>query len=158
APAGLSFWQLSGNYPPLVHIFIATIFRLFRPDPDIAAFVNLPATFLLFWSLYELSRYFASAAAARWTCVLTLLIPYLIWMSRETILDYWLSAWVTTAWMLLVKTDGFKSKPASRWLGIACGLGLLTKWLFAGFMAVPALWVAIRHRIWTDAKRLRSAV
>ncbi len=155
-PNGLTVWQFSGNYPPLVHIFMAVLFSVGRPTPDVAAFVNLPATFLLLWATFELGRCFASAEDARWTCVLTLLTPYLIWMSRETILDYWLTAWVATAWMVLIKTDGFDSRRESRRFGIVCGLGLLTKWLFAGFMLVPFLWIVVRHRIWRSTARIRS--
>jgi hypothetical protein len=157
APAGLRFWELSGNYPPLVHLFMALAFGLGRPGPDTAAFANLPATLLLLWSLYKLSCYFAGPRAARWACGLLLLVPYLIWMSRETILDYWLTAWVVSAWLVLVKTNGFESVKQTRLFGVLCGLGLLTKWLFAGFMVIPVLVLAARHRIWRDARRIRNA-
>lgn len=154
---GLKAWQFSGNYPPLVHVFIALAFWLFHPDSDVASLANLPATFLLLWSVFELGRYFASSAAARWACVLTLLIPYLIWMSRETILDYWLSAWVAFAWVILLRTRGFESRSWSRVFGLVCGFGLLTKWTFAGFVAGPLLYTAMRNRIWNEKRRLTHA-
>jgi len=154
---GLRFWQLSGNYPPFVHLVIAAAFRLFHPSPHVAALANIPATFLLFWALSELAAYFTSVAAARWACVLMLLTPYLIWMSRETILDYWLSAGVATAWVILIRTDGFHSRGWSRLFGLVSALGMVTKWLFAGFMAIPFLFIAMRHRIWKDEERLVNA-
>jgi hypothetical protein len=153
----LRLWQLSGNYPPFVHLLIAAAFRIFHPSPHIATLANLPASLVLFWALFELALYFTSAAVARWACVLMLLTPYLIWMSRETILDYWLSAWVAAAWIILIRTDGFQSRASSRLFGLVCALGLLTKWLFPGFMAIPFVVVAIRHRIWKDEKRLVNA-
>jgi 4-amino-4-deoxy-L-arabinose transferase-like glycosyltransferase len=136
---------------------IAAAFRIFHPSPRIATLANLPATFLLFWAGFELALYFTSAAAARWTCILVLLTPYLIWMSRETILDYWLSAWVAAAWVILIRTGGFQSRGWSRLFGFVSALGLLTKWLFAGFMAIPFLVVSLRHRIWKDEERLVNA-
>jgi 4-amino-4-deoxy-L-arabinose transferase-like glycosyltransferase len=154
---GLRIWEFSGNYPPFVHLLIASAFRIFHPGTHIASLANVPATFLLFWALFELGIYFTSAAAARWACILMLLTPYLIWMSRETILDYWLSAWVATAWVMLIRTDGFQSRSWSRFFGLVCALGLLTKWLFAGFLAIPFLVVSIRHRIWKDSERLVNA-
>jgi 4-amino-4-deoxy-L-arabinose transferase-like glycosyltransferase len=157
SPHSGNFWELSGNYPPLVHLFIAGVFWILHPDPRIAPLVNFPATFLLFWSLFELGRYFVSAAAAKWACILMLLTPYLIWLSRETILDYWLSAWVAAAWVCLIRTNGFESRTWARLFGVVSACGLLTKWLFAGFMAFPFLYVALRHRIWKDGKRLISA-
>jgi 4-amino-4-deoxy-L-arabinose transferase-like glycosyltransferase len=155
---GENVWELSGNYPPLVHLFIAATFGIFHPSPDIAALANLPATFLLFWSLLQLGRYFTSATAAAWACVLMLLTPYLMWMSRETILDYWLSAWVAAAWVGLIRTKGFKSVFWSRAFGFLCACGLLTKWLFAGFVAIPFLTIAVRHRIWKNEQRLTNAL
>lgn len=153
-PPNLSPWDRSGNYPPFVHLVIALAYGLFHPGPHIAVLANLPATFLLFWGVYELARLFAGAGAARWACLLTALTPYLIWFSRETILDYWLGAWVVLSLVLLIKTDGFQSRSASRLLGITCACGLLTKWLFAGFMIFPASYVIFRHRIWKSERRL----
>jgi 4-amino-4-deoxy-L-arabinose transferase-like glycosyltransferase len=158
APQGWSVWDYSGNYPPLVHLFIAAAFTIFRPDPDIATLANLGATFVLFWALMQLGRYFISATAARWACVLMLLTPYLVWMSRETILDYWLSAWIAAAWVFLIWSDGFESPFWSRVFGLVSAFGLLTKWLFAGFMAAPFLLLAIRHRIWKHEHRLAHAL
>jgi len=153
-PPGTSFWERSGDYPPFVHIAIASAYRLFHPGPHIAVLANLPATFLLFWAVYELARMLAGASAARWACALTALIPYLIWMSRETILDYWLGAWVAVSLVVLAKTDGFQSRRASILLGFTCALGLLTKWLFAGFLVFPVACVVFRGRIWRSERRL----
>jgi hypothetical protein len=146
-------WEKSGNYPPFVHLVIAAVFRIFHPGPHIAALANIPATFLLFWALYELARDMAGAAAARWACLLVWLTPYLIWTSRETILDYWLSAWFTAALVVLRKTRDFQSRPWSFLLGLIIGLGLLTKWFFAGIILFPFLYVIMRSRVWKDPQR-----
>jgi 4-amino-4-deoxy-L-arabinose transferase-like glycosyltransferase len=144
----LSFLRRSWNYPPFVHIAIASVFWLFHTDPHIAILANIPATFLLFWAVFEFARMFSSAAAARWTCILVALTPYLIWMSRETVLDYWLSAWVAVSLVFLVKSKGFESKHSSLLFGLSCALGLLTKWFFAAFLAAPAAYLVVRHRVW----------
>ncbi len=149
-----SYWERSGNYPPFVHIAIAAAYWLFHPGPHIAVLANLPATFLLFWGVYELGFICAGASAARWACALTALTPYLIWMSRETILDYWLGAWVVASIVVLAKTEGFCSRGASLLLGLTCALGLLTKWLFAGFLALPIAYVALRKKIWRSERLL----
>src|SRR5262245_63421998 len=47
APAGAKLWEWSGNYPPLVHAFIALVFPIFYPTPYVSALANLPATLLL---------------------------------------------------------------------------------------------------------------
>jgi len=147
-------WALSGNYPPFVHIIIALLFLITGPGTEVAVLVNLPATFLLLWSLFLLGRDLAGEKAAVWACCLTALIPYLFWMSRETILDYWLSAWLVLFLLLLRRTRGFQLRRESTLLGITIALGLLTKWIFAGFFILPLGYVCWSHRVWSSQKRL----
>ncbi len=146
--------ERSGNYPPFVHLMIAFCFAVLHPDSKVATLANIPATFLLLWAVYQLAEDLAGAAAARWACLLTALTPYLIWMSRETILDYWLAAWVAAGLLALRGTEAFASHPRSLLFGLTCALGLLTKWFFAGFLIVPLLYVCIRSRIWRDRSRM----
>jgi len=144
----------TGNYPPFVHLVIALCYRMFHPGPNIAILANIPASLLLFWAIYMLGLDLAGARAAGWACLLTALTPYLIWMSRETVLDYWLSAWVAAGLVVLRKTDGFKSHPLSLVLGLICALGLLTKWFFAAFLFFPLLVTVVGFRIWRDRARM----
>jgi 4-amino-4-deoxy-L-arabinose transferase-like glycosyltransferase len=69
-------------------------------------------------------------------------------MSRETILDYWLSAWVAASLVVLRRTRGFENRYYSLLLGLILAFGLLTKWLFAAFLASPLLYLFIRQRLW----------
>lgn len=150
----LAWSARSGNYPPFVHLAMALCYRVFHPGPHIAVLANIPATLLLFWSLYALALDLAGARAARWACVLSVLTPYLIWMSRETVLDYWLSAWVAAAWVALRKTEKFQSRRWSLLFGLSSALGMLTKWFFAGFLVFPVLYVCIQSRIWRERRRM----
>jgi hypothetical protein len=147
-------WHWSGNYPPFVHLVIALCYLIFHPGPHVAVLANFPATLLLLWGVYELASEFAGREAARWACFLTALTPYLIWMSRETILDYWLSAWVVASLVALRRTRGFRERLPSLVLGLALALGLLTKWLFIGFLVFPIIYVCIRERVWRYPARM----
>ncbi len=149
----LHYWEKSGNYPPFVHLVMAFLFLILHPGPHIAALANVPATILLLWAVYHLARDLAGREAAAWACALTALIPYLIWMSRETILDYWLSAFFAAFLVLLRKTEGFQSRRWSLLLGVLLGLGMLTKWFFAGLVFFPILYVVLRNRIWKHPDR-----
>ncbi|HYK90504.1 MAG TPA: glycosyltransferase family 39 protein [Acidobacteriota bacterium] len=150
----LPLWRRSGNYPPFVHIAIAFLYWLFHAGAHIAAIVNLPATFLLFCALYILVAELVNERSAVWTCALTSLIPLMIWLSRETILDYWLCAWVAVSLVALRRTRGFASARASLLFGCTLGMGLLTKWLFAGYLAAPLAYVCIQARIWKESRRV----
>jgi 4-amino-4-deoxy-L-arabinose transferase-like glycosyltransferase len=153
ATAELPLWLRSGTYPPLVHIVIAFMFWLFHTGPHIAAAANIPASLLLFWALSELASELAGDSAARWACALAALTPYVIWISRETVLDYWLTAWFVASLVLLRKTRGFESRGFSFAFGCAAGFGLLTKWFFAALIAAPLAISAIRSRLWRDRAR-----
>ena len=155
-PSDTRFWERSGNYPPFVHIVIATAYRLLHPGPRVAVLANIPATVLLLWSVYEMGLAFAGATAAVWACILTTLTPFLIWLSRETLLDYWLAAWVAAALAVLVKTSAFESRPYSVLLGLTCALGMLTKWLFIGFITGPIGYIVVRHRICRSKGRITN--
>jgi 4-amino-4-deoxy-L-arabinose transferase-like glycosyltransferase len=147
-------WERSGNYPPFVHIVIAAVFLIFHPGPHIAVLANIPATFILLWSIYALAKDMAGPAAGLWACLLMVLTPYAIWISRATVLDYWLSAWFAAALVLLRKNRDFESRNLSLLLGCVFALGLLTKWFFAGIIFVPLLYVFIAGRMWRYPARL----
>lgn len=151
--ANTRLWEKSGNYPPFVHLAIAALFLIFHPGPHIAVLVNIPATFLLLWAVYQLGKDLSGPGAGKWACVLTALTPYLIWMSRETVLDYWLSAWFAVALVVLRKTQGFQARSWSLLLGVVLALGLLTKWFFAGIIAAPLIYIFVTSRVWKHTER-----
>src|SRR5437867_4167319 len=153
-PSDTRFWERSGNYPPFVHIVIAITYWLLHPGPHVAILANIPATVLLLWGVYEIGLAFAGTRTAVWACILTTLTPFLIWISRETLLDYWLAAWVATALALLLKTSGFESRRYSLLLGLACALGMLTKWFFVGFLVGPMVYIILRHQICSSTRRI----
>jgi len=150
---GMRIRDLSGNYPPFVHLVIAFFFLIMHPGPHVAILANLPATFLLFWGIYQLGTDLSGSRTGKWACILVALTPYLIWLSRETILDYWLSAWVAASLALLYRTKGFEIRSTSILLGCAMALGMLTKWLFAGFLFFPLLYIAVKYRVWKHPSR-----
>jgi 4-amino-4-deoxy-L-arabinose transferase-like glycosyltransferase len=146
-------WEKSGDYPPFVHWAIAAMYLIFHPGPHIARLANLPATFILFLSVFLLAKDQSGPRAGRWACVLVALTPFMIWISRETILDYWLSAWFAAALVVLRKTRGFQSHSWSLLLGAIMAMGLLTKWFFAGIILAPLLYVFVESKVWKEPDR-----
>src|SRR5262249_7815221 len=135
------------------HRAVAHDYPVVGPGPKAAAAANLPATLILFWGAYALALQLAGRAAARWTLLLTALTPLLVWISRETLLDYWLSAWVVAGLALLARSRDFTERRPALGFGVVSGLGLLTKWFYAGFLVFPVAYVAARSRIWRDPHR-----
>jgi Dolichyl-phosphate-mannose-protein mannosyltransferase len=150
----LAWWERSGPYPPFVHLAVSVFYRLFHPSFRVAALSNVPATLLLFWAVFGLARLLSGRRAALWAVWLTALTPYLLFMSKETVLDYWLSAWVASGLFFLHRTEGFLSRRWSLLLGVALGFGMLTKWIFAPYLFWPILAVIVERRAWRDVNRM----
>ena len=72
-------------------------------------------------------------------------LSLLLWLSRETIIDYWLTSMVALAMWLLIRTNEFSNRKRAILFGVVCGLGMLTKWTFVFFVILPALWFARKN-------------
>jgi 4-amino-4-deoxy-L-arabinose transferase-like glycosyltransferase len=136
---------LSAPYPPFYHSIVAIFYGLFGKSIDAAQWANVPAIALLFLCTYGLGRTLLSPIAAAGAAVLVNFFPILLWLSRETLIDYWLTSIVALAMWLLIRSKEFSSRRYSVGFGIACGFGVLTKWTFPVFVGLPALWVARRN-------------
>src|SRR5205814_3048410 len=71
--------------------------------------------------------------------------PYMLWLSRETMIDYWLCSMVAVAIFALYRTNDFTDTKACVVFGIVCGLGMLTKTTFVLYVGVPAFWLARKN-------------
>jgi hypothetical protein len=137
--------QDSGSYPPLYYAVTAIFYALLGPTIDAAQFANLPAIILLGLATYGIARFLMEPGAAVLAAVIANFIPLLLWLSRETMLEYWLTAMVAVSIWVLLQSRDFSNQKWTLVFGICCGLGMLTKWTFAIFVAFPAIWAARKH-------------
>ena len=135
----------SGSYPPLYYAVTAIFYALLGPTIDAAQMANLPAIVLLGFATFGIARQLIEPSAAVLAAVIVNLIPFLLWLSRETMLEYWLTAMVAISLWALIQSKEFANSRWSIAFGICCGLGMLTKWTFAIFVALPALWAARKN-------------
>jgi len=136
---------LTGSYPPLYHSIVAISYAFFGKTIDAAQWANLPAIALLFIATYGIGRTILKPFAAAIGAVIVNFCPLLVWLSRETLIDYWLSAIVALAIWMLIRTKEFSDRRYSIIFGVVCGFGMLTKWTFVLFVILPALWFARRN-------------
>ncbi len=141
--------QLTGFYPPFYHSVIALFYGLFGKSSSSAQLANLPAIALLLFSTFAIGRRLLPPTAAAASAILVCFYPILIWLSRETIIDYWLASMVTLAMLFLLRTDSFSKRSESILFAVVCGLGMLVKWTFAFFLILPSLWAARKN--WKNA-------
>lgn len=141
--------NFTGSYPPLYHLIVAAAYAAFGTNVDTAQLANLPATVVLMLATRGIARTVFPPLWAAISGVLAGFVPYLLWISRETLTDYWLTAFVALAMWTLLATTGFSRRRESAIFGIVAGLGMLTKWTFIVFVALPFIWAARRH--WKNA-------
>jgi|GEM_PF-952362 len=148
-PAAIaSIPSLTGQYPPLYHSIVAVFYGVFGKTVDAAQYANLAAVALLAIATYHLGLRLSAPGgqnAAAAAAVLVSFYPMMLWLSRETVIDYWLTAMVALAVWRLYATAEFSDRQASVVFGLVCGLGMLTKWTFPLFVAAPAAWLARKN-------------
>jgi 4-amino-4-deoxy-L-arabinose transferase-like glycosyltransferase len=136
---------LTGSYPPFYHSIIAVSYALFGKTIDAAQWANLPAIALLLIATYGIGRTVLQPFAAAVAAVIVSFYPLLLWLSRETMIDYWLTSMVALAVWLLLLTNEFANRKLAILFGVVCGLGMLTKWTFVFFIALPVIWFARKN-------------
>jgi 4-amino-4-deoxy-L-arabinose transferase-like glycosyltransferase len=141
--------HLTGYYPPFYHSVIAAIWSLFGKTVRVARLANVVAIAILMLSTYGIGCFLLEPWGAAIGAVLVSFYPIMLWLSRETMIDYWLTAMVAVATWMLFKTHEFSSRGWSIAFGVVAGLGMLTKWTFPFFVILPAVWFARRN--WRNA-------
>jgi 4-amino-4-deoxy-L-arabinose transferase-like glycosyltransferase len=141
--------SLTGFYPPLFQSVMAAAWAIFGKTIAVARAANLPAVAILLFATYGIGRRLLTPVAAAAAAVCVSFYPIMVWLSRETIIDYWLTAMVALSFWALLRTDGFSNRRRSVVFGVICGFGMLAKWTFPIFIFCPALWFARRN--WKNA-------
>jgi 4-amino-4-deoxy-L-arabinose transferase-like glycosyltransferase len=141
--------QNTSGYPPLYHAIVALSYSVFGTSIDTAQLANFPATVLLTLATTAIARRFMDATTAALAGALASFFPFILWISRETLIETWLTAMVALSIWALLKTNDFSDTKWSLVFGVLCGLGMLTKWTFVLFAGPPALWAARKH--WSNA-------
>jgi 4-amino-4-deoxy-L-arabinose transferase-like glycosyltransferase len=137
--------HLSRLYPLLYPTIVAIAYRLFGSTVDVAQAANLPAIAILMFATYGIARYVLTPVQAALAGVLVIFYPYMLWLSRETIIEYWLAALIAVAVLLLYRSKDFSDTRTCVAFGVVCGLGMLTKTTFVLYVAGAALWFARKN-------------
>jgi 4-amino-4-deoxy-L-arabinose transferase-like glycosyltransferase len=137
--------RLTGFYPPLYHTIVALFYGVFGQTVDAAQWANIPAAAVLIIATYGIGRSLLKPVPAAAAAVLVVFFPFMIWLSRETLVDYWLTSMVAFAVWMLLRTREFSDRRNSIIFGVVCGLGMLTKWTFPLFVLLPAAWLARKN-------------
>lgn len=143
------FFNYQGHYPPLAYQ-VGELGWIALGRSALALVLGLaPFLLLLAVSMYGLGRLLAGRMAGLLAAVLTCTAPVVLDHSRMLFLDLTLTALVAFGTWTLLASHSFQDLRYSRAWGVALGLGMLTKWTFLVFLAVPlgaAVCAAFRAR------------
>ena len=147
------------NYPPLVY-WTADLFYAELGTTASWAAVLSQSVFLgiLTFSTYGIGRRLWSPRVGVLAAVFVVLSPMLISLFKDFMLDPPLTAMTALALYLLIRCEYFSLRAASVLLGVACGFGLLTKWNFVLYLALPIAYAVVRGGRYVSAGRARDRV
>jgi len=140
-------YTLSPYYPPLFHLLAAPL-TMISSHPDVYCAANWLALFGLIWAVWLTGRRLVGPAAGLAAGALVPAYVYVSWMCRMPMIDLVLTTMVAWTLWLLVRGAGLSEGRQAHALGICMGLGLLAKWPYAFFTALPVgayLWHFMIH-------------
>ena len=133
-------------YPPFPYFITSFLYLLRSPSLPVAATTNAAFMIVLLFSTYYLSLEFLRSRICG--IVAAFLVggyPLLTGLSRLYLTDYPLTALVTLAILLLVKSRSFQKRGTTIALSTVVIAGMLTKITFPLYVAAPLAYVAIRE-------------
>lgn len=151
-----ALWQLSPSYrAPWIYLLTVPFLAVFGRGFDQATLVNLGFTGLLLGTVYGLGQHLFTRQIGLWAAGLCLLLPELVRVRTDYLLDYGLVAFLTLAFLCLTLWRDALTRQQS-WLyslsfGVTLGLVLLTKPTGFLFLLVPGLWLlgeAVLQKRW----------
>lgn len=133
-------------FPPLVGLLTHLVFPFFGFNAHAAIlFIQSLFAIVLMFALYGVTRFLCPEPEAGVTAsLLVFLYPVTFVMARQYLLDLPLAAMSTLSMFLLFRVYRFRALSDALLLGLALGLGMLTKWSFAFYLAVPVVIVLFK--------------
>lgn len=144
------FSQITTHYPPLYYLQEAIVLRFFPQTQFFPLLSNLVGLLLLSYCTFGIATFYMERGMAVGTGLLTLLFPFVAWISRTSLLDPTLAGWAAAAGYCLLKSNLLQRQGWSLGFGLACAAGTLTKWTFPVYLLIPLLYALIHSE---DRKR-----
>jgi Dolichyl-phosphate-mannose-protein mannosyltransferase len=157
--SGLDWLTQYHLYPPFVYWVADAFYAIFGTDDEWAAVLS-QSVFLtvLAFSTYGLGRRLWSRRVGLLSAFFVVMSPMVISQFKDFMTDVPLVAMTACALYMLVRCEAFSARGASVAFGVACGFGLLTKWVFAFVFVLPVAYALVAAVRWTLTSRSWSRV
>lgn len=128
------------GHSPLFTVLMLPLFYIVGPEPEAGLVLNLLVAPVLYFATGEIAWIvFRNWVARLLAIVLVATMPLMVGLFHEALQDFLLVTLCTLSLLLLLKTDLFQRRGVSLGLGLAMGLGTLTKVTFPAFVLGPLL-------------------
>ena len=131
----------SGYYPPLVPGVTALLYPLSGRSYETAMATQVLFLVLLVLGTCALGNRLIGSPAGLLAALMLLASPGIRLNAAEYMLDLPLAAMVVVSTCALLATSGFARTGPSLFFGLLAGAGMLAKWTFFFFLAVPVIFV-----------------
>ena len=141
-------WRQSSSYrAPFVYLATAPLLTVLGRGFDQAVMVNLIFTAVILVTVYTLGGHLFDRQTGLWAAGMCLVIPELVFIRTDYLLDYGLVACIVFAFTCLTLWRDASSFAGSwGWsfgFGLGLGLSLLSKPTSLMFLLIPILWVLL---------------
>ncbi|MBI3664811.1 MAG: glycosyltransferase family 39 protein [Acidobacteria bacterium] len=140
------FQHALGDKAPLITVLPLPFFCLLGRSTFVLYLVNAVALIVVSAALYRFCRKFFSERISLLALFLALTSPMLAGLSRLYLPEYWLTALVVSACLVLAEWERTGRNRLLLWLGVVCGLGLLMKITFPLFVGPVVAVILVRAR------------
>ncbi len=135
----------SGYYPPLVPGITALLYRVAGRSYETAMATQILFLVLLVFGTWALGNRLLGSPIGLAAGLLLMAAPGIRLSAGEYMLDLPLAAMVVVSAWALLETGGFVRRDRSVLFGLLAGAGMLTKWTFFLFLAVPVILALARE-------------
>jgi hypothetical protein len=130
-------------YPPFVYWVTDLFYAILGTATWVAILSNAVFIAVLAFATYGIGKTLWNRRVGLLSALFVLTTPMVINHFKWYMLDAPLAAMVALALYLLIRSENFARRNPTLLFGVVCGLGLLTKWTFPLFLALPALVAAL---------------
>jgi len=131
----------SGYYPPLVPGITALLYRVAGRSYETAMATQVLFLVVLVFGTWALGNRLLGAPVGIVAGLMLLAAPGIRLNAEEYMLDLPLAAMVVVSMLALLASDGFARRDRSLVFGVLAGAGMLAKWTWFLFLALPVLLV-----------------
>jgi len=136
---------------PLIAALPAPFYLVLGRNWRFGYLVNLAAMPVLFGSIWAIGKRLWNARAGLIAVYIAGTMPLLYGLARWYMVEYTLAAVVAAALWLLLVSENLENGPATAFLGVLCGVGLLLKASFPLYVLAPTLFA-----LWRCKRKLRA--